>query len=106
MDYKDFHSLAQAYSDMYEGYTDNKFHPKKLNKDLKKHDLKYDKGKYTKGDHKQHTIQTSDGRDTDLTAGSRFNGKNYGPSMGDDHRKNMRVLNGIDKEVKRIRDGN
>jgi hypothetical protein len=106
MDYKDFHSLAQAYSDMYEGYRDKKFHPKNLNKDLKKHGMAYDKGKSTKGDDKQHTIYTKDGVETDLKAGGGTDGRGYSPSMGAGHKKNMKVLNGIDKEIKRIRGGN
>ena len=86
-----------------EGYRDKKFHPKNLNKDLKKHGLAYDKGRNTKGDDKLHTIRTKDGVETDLQAGGGTDGRGYSPSMGVAHKRNMKVLNGIDRRVKEIR---
>ena len=105
MDSNTYNSFMEAYLSIYdEGYRDKKFHPKNLNKDLKKHGMSYDKGRNTKGDDKQHTIYTKDGVETSMKAGGGTDGRGYSPSMGAQHKKNMRTLNGIDKIRKELRD--
>ncbi|QIN96776.1 hypothetical protein [Synechococcus phage S-N03] len=85
-----------------ENYGDNKYDPKKLEKELPK-GVKYGKETQGKGDHKHRTVEV-DGKETDMQIGGAAKGKSstYSPSWADGHRKVKKTLDGIDKTVKEI----
>ena len=85
-----------------ENYGDNKYDPKKLEKELPK-GVKYGKETQGKGDHKHRTVEV-DGKETDMKIGGAAKGKSstYSPSWKDGHNKVKKTLKGIDKEVKSI----
>ena len=85
-----------------ENYGDNKYDPKKLEKELPK-GVKYGKETQGKGDHKHREV-TVDGQATDMKIGGAAKGKSgtYSPSWGDGHKKVKKTMDGIDKAVKEI----
>ena len=90
---------------MDEGYGDPKYNPDKLQKQLPK-GYKYGHEEQGKGDHRRRSLMTPDGKDTDITIGGAYGGKKkYSPSWGDGHKKSMKILKGIDKEVDDIQRG-
>ena len=89
-------------TEMVENYGDNKYDPKKLEKDLPK-GVKYGKEVQGKGDHKHSTVHV-DGKETDMKIGGASKGRSgtHSPSWADGHRKVKKTLDGIDKAVKEV----
>ena len=87
---------------MAENYGDDKYDPKKLEKELPK-GVKYGKETQGKGDHKHRNVEV-DGVETDMRIGGAAKGKSsaYSPSWKDGHNKVKKTLDGIDKTVKEI----
>ena len=95
-------SKNKKFSEFCENYGDDKYDPKKLEKELPK-GYKYGKTRQGKGDHKTAALEV-DGKETDMHIGGASKGtsKSFSPSWKDGHNKVKKTLKGIDKEVSDI----
>jgi hypothetical protein len=93
--------FEEVEQELEENYTDGKYDPKKMEKELPK-GYSYGDKEHGKGDHTRHTLKVN-GTDTDIKIGGASSGKGkYSPSYGDGHRSAKKVIDGIDREVKSI----